>query len=133
MANYPDFSKYSIDELLEALRSIDEHKHPERMRIILIQLKAKGWKPEAESQADTSPKILSWFEKLCLISCCIFFLALMVNGIVTGEVSPKGGEDYSLEKSPTMFYFILGVYGVLIGASVYTLVKGYINATRNRE
>ena len=65
-------------------------------------------------------------DKILLISCALFFTFLFINGLITGEVSPKGGEDYSLETSPNMFYFILGVYAVLTGACVFELVRNKI-------
>lgn len=43
------------------------------------------------------------FGKVLLVSCGLFFIFLIVHGLLTGEVSPKGGEDYSLETSPNMF------------------------------
>ena len=65
-------------------------------------------------------------DKILLISCALFFTFLIINALLTGQVSPKGGEDYSLETSPNMFYFILGVYAVLTGGCVFELVRNKI-------
>ena len=65
-------------------------------------------------------------DKILLVSCGLFFTFLFIHDLLTGQVSPKGGEDYSLETSPTMFYFILGVYAVLTGACIFELVRNKI-------
>jgi hypothetical protein len=66
------------------------------------------------------------FGKVLLVYCGLFFIFLIVHGLLTGEVSPKGGEDYSLETSPNMFYFIIGVYSVLTGACIFELVRNRV-------
>ncbi|MFT7110845.1 MAG: hypothetical protein ACI843_002522 [Psychrobacter glaciei] len=68
----------------------------------------------------------SKFDKILLVSCGVFFTILFINGLLTGQVSPKGGEDYFLENSPNMFYFILGVYFVLTGACIFELLRNKI-------
>ncbi len=62
-------------------------------------------------------------DKVLLVFCGLFFISLFIHGLSTGQVSPKGGEDYSLETSPNMFYFILGVYAGLTGACIFQLVR----------
>ena len=65
-------------------------------------------------------------DKVLLVFCVVFFFFLFVHGVLTGQVSPRGGEDYSLDTSPNMFYFILGVYAVLTGAGIFELVRNKI-------
>lgn len=124
----PDYSKYSIDELKEALSSIDEKRFPERREFIIAELRYKGWTTEGEESKPIRKQ--STFDKLLLIFCSIFFTILFIHGLVTGQVSPKGGEDYSLEASPLMFYFILSVYVTLTGVSVFELGRGILRENK---
>jgi hypothetical protein len=66
------------------------------------------------------------FDKVLLVSCGVFFIVLIIHGLLTGQVSPKGGEDYSLESSPTMFYFIIAVYVILTGACIFELARNRV-------
>ncbi len=65
-------------------------------------------------------------DKVLLVFCSLVFIFLFIHGLLTGQVSPKGGEDYSLETSPNMFYFILGVYAAFTSACIFELVRNKI-------
>lgn len=120
----PTYSNYSISELEEALASIDKNRYPERRKLIIEALRQKGWSKE-RTEVIISTKH-SIFMRFLLIACAAYFLFSIVKAVDTGVTSLTGGESYTLQSSPNMFYFIVGVHLALVLASGYEFIRDTI-------
>jgi hypothetical protein len=60
-------------------------------------------------------------ENTILFVCILFLIYFISQGIKSGCVNPRGGEEYCLTSSPNMYYFILVLYAGLTLASVFKI------------
>lgn len=125
----PDYKNYSVDELCEALDSIDKQAYPGRVESIKAELKLKGYSEPVEpvdevlEQPKEEEKPLGPVEKFVSVLIAIFFSWFAFNAIQSGSISGRRGREYTYESSPTLFLFILAVNILLIVKPLYAVIK----------
>tara|TARA_Y100001956_G_C3996871_1_gene131740 strand:+ start:160 stop:567 length:408 start_codon:yes stop_codon:yes gene_type:complete len=125
----PDYKNYSVDELCEALNSIDKQAYPGRVESIKAELKLKGYSEPVEpvdevlEQPKEEEKPLGPVEEFVSVLIAIFFSWFAFNAIQSGSISGRRGREYTYESSPTLFLFILSVNILLIVMPLYAVIK----------
>ena len=125
----PNYKNYSVDELCEALDSIDKQAYPERVESIKAELKLKGYSEPLEyvdevlEQPEEEEKPLGPVEEFVCVLVAIFFSWFGFNAIQSGSISGRRGREYTYESSPTLFLFILSVNILLIVMPLYAVIK----------
>ncbi|OJF70348.1 hypothetical protein BK026_17070 [Alteromonas sp. V450] len=121
----PDYSRYSIRDLREALESIDKEAYPERTKLIQQQLSQRNNSETFNTQTDANKleKEVSPTSQFLLIIIALFFTWLAFNAVYSGTISGRRGNSYSYHSSPNMFLFLLGVDLFVIGYCLYALIK----------
>lgn len=125
----PDYKNYSVDELCEALDSIDKQAYPDRVESIKTELKLKGYSEPVEpvdevlEQPKEEEKPLGPVEEFVSVLIAIFFSWFAFNAIQSGSISGRRGREYTYESSPTLFLFILSVNILLIVMPLYAVIK----------
>ena len=125
----PDYKNYSVDELCEALNSIDKQAYPGRVESIKAELKLKGYYEPVEpvdevlEQPKEEKKPLGPVEEFVSVLIAIFFSWFAFNAIQSGSISGRRGREYTYESSPTLFLFILSVNILLIVMPLYAVIK----------
>ena len=123
----PDYSRYSIRDLHEALESIDKKAYPERTKLIQQQLSLRNNLQTSDEQTDANKseeeKKVSPANQFLLIIIALFFTWLAFDAVYSGTISGRRGNSYSYHSSPNMFLFLLGVDLFVIGYCLYALIK----------
>jgi hypothetical protein len=126
----PDFSKYSIVELREALNSIDKKKYPERVVLIndrLNKLESDMKTLKSQNSQNSSVKQPIMFGRIGYLFLSLLFIYFFVSTIDKGQVSLRFGSTLSISESPILFYsvtIILLVFALIFGmSSLYYWVK----------
>ena len=123
----PDYSKYSLTELHQALESIDKEAYPERLNAIqhrIDKLESQHGTIDAEKTTQsTEKKPLGPVGLAFVFAMTALFVWLSVNALLTGEISGKRGHVYTWEASPNMFLFMLGVNLFVVGVLINVIVK----------
>lgn len=124
----PDYKNYSVDELSEALDSIDKQSYPERVESIKNELKLKGYcepvVPVEEVFAEPKEeKPLGPISQIVAVLIAILFSWFAFSAIQTGSISGRRGREYTYESSPIMFLFLLSVDILLIVMPLYAVIK----------
>ncbi|WP_100643437.1 hypothetical protein [Alteromonas facilis] len=126
----PDFTRYSQEELREALDYIDKEQFPERVAEIKSLIVASA--PIASDDSAGPPKKKVWSPTTqfwCCLCFSLFMGALSYNAIVSGHIRLKRSDIY-LEDSPTGFYISLLVYIVLLGFSLHGIYESRVRARK---
>ncbi|MCY7297246.1 hypothetical protein [Alteromonas sp. a30] len=121
----PDYSKYNIYELHEALDAIDRSAYPDRVKRILSQLEQREstLEPVTQEEAITAGKNdIGIKEQIILAVVALFFSWLVFDALSTGEISGKRN-NYTYETSPKMFLFLLAVDILIVGICLYRISK----------
>ncbi|MBC3767698.1 hypothetical protein [Neptunicella marina] len=104
----PDYSKYTVDELYEALGSIDQHAYPQRTENIKseIQQRAANTPVETRTPPVTKPKSkeLGLGAQIFLSLMAVIFLSAAIYALYVGEINGARGADLSQKDQPTLFY-----------------------------
>ena len=108
----PDFSKYTLVELLDIEKHIDKDAYPDRYKIVFELIKIKENDPDEIEVIKVSDE--SFKVHLNLIFIAIFWLSAFYY-IFTGEFKLK---SYSATYESEPFGFFCGV-GLYIGMGLY--------------
>lgn len=125
----PDYKNYSVDELCEALDSIDKQAYPDRVESIKTELKLKGYSEpvspvdEVFEQPKEEKKPLGPVAQLFSVLIAMLFSWFAFNAIQSGSISGRRGREYTYESSPTMFLFLLSVDLLLVVMPLYAVIK----------
>jgi|TARA_B100000700_G_C14681211_1_gene685441 hypothetical protein len=125
----PNYKNYSVEELCEALDSINKQAYPERVESIKAELKLKGYTEpvspidEVLEQPEEEEKPLGPVEEFVCVLVAIFFSWFAFTAIQSGSISGRRGREYTYESSPTLFLFILSVNILLIVMPLYAVIK----------
>jgi hypothetical protein len=81
----PDYSKYTLDELKEAISSIDKYKYPDRFELIESEMEDRLSNPEnhknIEVRESVDPDWLNEQKEFRLSNWVQFFRSLMILGM----------------------------------------------------
>ena len=125
----PDYKNYTVDELCEALDSIDKQVYPARVKSIKAQLTLKGYSEPVEpvdeelEQPEEEKKPLGPAAQFFSVLIAVLFSWFAFNAIQTGSISGQRGREYTFESSPIMFLFLLSVDIRLVVMPLYAVIK----------
>ncbi|MBR9792968.1 MAG: hypothetical protein GYB58_14575 [Gammaproteobacteria bacterium] len=125
----PDYKNYTVDELYEALDSIDKQAYPERVESIKTELKFKGYSEPEEpveevfAEPEEEEKPLGPISQLVAVLVAILFSWFAFNAIQSGSISGRRGREYTYDSSPIMFLFLLSVDLLLVVMPLYAVIK----------
>ena len=125
----PDYKNYSVDELCEALDSINKQAYPEGVESIKAELKLKGYSEPVEpveevfAEPEEEEKPLGPISQIVAVLLAILFSWFAFSAIQTGSISGRRGREYTYESSPMMFLFLLSVDILMIVMPLYAVIK----------
>ena len=124
----PDYSKYSLDELNEALTTIDRELYPEReaeiKQQIQIRLESNQDEHKQNSPSTTSKKKFGVGSQLFLGALSLVFLYSGIDDLINGSTYARGGGTYTQVDNPTMFYLHSFLYIGLGAIFIYFIIVG---------
>ncbi|TPH16088.1 hypothetical protein [Litorilituus lipolyticus] len=124
----PDFSKYTLEELLDIEQNIDKDLYPERYEIVckLIQVKASN---SVEVDAIALEEKSSKIHRVLYVVGLFWFFAFY--SIIKGEFSLKS-YTATFADNPLGFFCGVGVYFSL-GLYFYFMYKKQCNKLKEKE
>lgn len=104
----PDYTSYTLKELLESLDSIDEESYPERVDSIKIEIKKRKSSNENIAPSNEKMENSQYGNSPQLILLCLGIISLFLGGLalMSGEVIGRRGYSYTKAEDPVIFYTI---------------------------
>ncbi|WP_199525501.1 hypothetical protein [Pseudoalteromonas sp. bablab_jr011] len=112
----PDYSNYSLQELLEARSSIDQQAHPLRYFIICQQIEVAANKPQERQALEKR----DFFARFVLVKTIMALLSIILAtklyyAFSKGYISWKGNTDYFVQQNPQIYYVLVAVHVFFLG------------------
>jgi len=134
----PDYSRYSKEELLDALNSIDRKSYPERVSEIEKQLEIRdkstklqvnGNEPESKKETGLLSQPLDLFGRIFYSIIGALALSLFLKEVTTGVVSGRTA-NISVDDSPVSFWIAVTL-GLIISLSAFA--KAIFSPSKSKD
>lgn len=136
----PNYSKYTREELLEALQNINYDKFPDRAKLIEEELKSRVQVSDATNERlsskihDDSYRLakhpLSNLGRVFYFIVGLLFLIFGIKELVTGKVAGKAGTITMLDSSFT-FSFAVVMDFIIAGIAFYIAIRSPSKTNEN--
>lgn len=124
----PNFSKYTLEELLDIERNIDRDAYPERYEIVCELIKVKETDPVEIESMELKEKSFKIHRVLYVVA---FFWFFAFYSIIKGEFSLKS-YTATFANEPLAFFCGVGFYFGL-GLYLYFAYKKQYNKLINKD
>ncbi|MEO2281032.1 hypothetical protein [Pseudoalteromonas pernae] len=129
----PNYPNYSLEELHEALATIDKDAHPERLVMIQDEiLKRSSQNPKPSEQKSELPqqKKLGTGGRIFIFVIAAIMFYFGVTGYLEGEIAGKN-QKYTREESSFMYYIhVLIFIGIGISLMYFAIFGKNKNDTK---
>ncbi|MEO2266822.1 hypothetical protein V1358_05880 [Pseudoalteromonas sp. YIC-656] len=108
----PNYPSYSLEELHEALATIDKNAHPERLVTIQNEIQKRSSqnpKPSEQQSKSREQKKLGTGGRIFVFAIAAIIFYLGVTGYLDGVIAGKS-QKYTREEDSFMYYTLVLLY-----------------------